>query len=66
MEIKRENRPVSMTTGPSGLLPLDLRLPCTRSARPCARDPPLLRRRSYRPYTAGACSGQTRQGRPPN
>jgi hypothetical protein len=39
MEIRWQNRPVSMTVV-SGLLTLDMRPSVTGSAKPCARDPP--------------------------
>jgi hypothetical protein len=66
MGTRRENRPVSIT-GACGLLTLDMRLPGTRFTKPCARDPPSLRRRSYQATSRarGACRAKPARGRPP-
>ena len=67
METEQENRPVFMT-GASVLLTLDMRLPGARSAEPCARAPPTLRRgvtsAASRAFDGRATA--TRQGIPPH
>jgi hypothetical protein len=62
METRRENRPVSITDA-GRLLRLDMTLPYTRSARPCARDPPSPHRKELPTLPAGPTAGAPWQTR---
>ena len=65
MGIRRRNRPVSAAVA-SGPLTPDAGSPDARSARPCARDPPLPVFREYQSYQRTAnVRWLTRQGKIP-